>query len=431
MNPDFGTNAQAYRIKRVKYEGSKTLREGMPVCYNWDTTTNILGWDKGNSQRGTTTADGYQNEGKFKLVEDPSVSNMRFFAGLLHSAKDLNKAGSGADWIDIVMPNGAIVPAWCDVSVTAGDPAYLEPGENTLTNTPVAGGVQVGWFLETVDRSGTAGLCLVKLNGVEASAGADKTSARSRTAVQLPTAAIWQNFDLDAMRRNPFYGSLYECDFTHAEGHPMNSYISATYAASAEGKTLTEYLYTADAAEGALANFITTDNQVVEWQVPCPITVSGGNKWGFEVRFKVSLVTDTKAKMALGLASPQIMSGDILTDAGAIIDGGFIGLHWKEADGDKFDFVYDESGQAQNEHDDDYITPVAGTYVTFGMYFNGTTIQGYVDGVATGTAISAVDIAAVDFPTAAVLCPTFALKGAAADDVTVTIDWIRAAQPAL
>jgi hypothetical protein len=67
MHADFGTNAQAYKKKRVKYEGTSTIRMGMPLCYNWDTTTNILGWDKGNSAEGTTTADGYQNEGRTKV----------------------------------------------------------------------------------------------------------------------------------------------------------------------------------------------------------------------------------------------------------------------------------------------------------------------------------------------------------------------------
>ena len=46
----------------------------------------------------------------------------------------------------------------------------------------------------------------------------------------------------------------------------------------------------------------------------------------------------------------------------------------------------------------------------------------------TGTAISAADIAAADFPAADVLVPTFVLKNAAADDVTVTLDMLIAAQ---
>jgi hypothetical protein len=63
------------------------------------------------------------------------------------------------------------------------------------------------------------------------------------------------------------------------------------------------------------------------------------------------------------------------------------------------------------------------------MYYNGTTIQGYINGVATGTAISAVDIAAADFPTTKIMVPTFAQKSTTgAADVNVTMDWIRVAQ---
>jgi len=72
---------------------------------------------------------------------------------------------------------------------------------------------------------------------------------------------------------------------------------------------------------------------------------------------------------------------------------------------------------------------VADTYFTVGLYYNGTTIQGYLNGVATGTAISADDIAAADFPSADILVPTLCMKeGTGAADVTVTLDWIRVAQ---
>ncbi len=425
MNADFGTNAQALKKKRVYYTGTNTIYEGMSLNYDHDATLNILGINKADNTKGTTTAEGYQNEGKWKRVEEPSIANSQFHAGCVVGTSEAGK--TGPLWLDIYTPTGAIVAVRTDKSVNINEVARLEYGQNTYVND--GAGVAVGVFLETVDRSGqdAAGLALVKLVGPSIDA-VEVVSARSRATTALPTAAIWNNFDLKSLRDNPFNGSIFETDYTHGEGHPMNSYISATYSAAAEGKAITEYLKVGTEVVGNLDNFATTDNQVVEWQVPCPITVSGGSKWAFGVRFKLSSVTDTIGKMALGLMLPQLMSGDILTDAGAIIDGGFIGLHWKEADGNAIDFVYDESGQTQNEHDADYIVPVINTYVTFEMYFNGTTIQGYVDGVLTGTAIDASDIAAADFPTAAVLNPTFALKGAAGSDITVTVDWIRAAQ---
>ena len=59
--PQFGTNS-ARRRKRVYYEGTDTIYEGMALCYNQDATANILRWDKANETNGTTTAEGYQKK---------------------------------------------------------------------------------------------------------------------------------------------------------------------------------------------------------------------------------------------------------------------------------------------------------------------------------------------------------------------------------
>lgn len=83
-------------VKKVYYEGTSTLYEGMPVCYNFNTTTNIAGIDPGNSSynidapresataaASTTTTEGYQSEGKFLRVENPSSDNTLYFAGVV------------------------------------------------------------------------------------------------------------------------------------------------------------------------------------------------------------------------------------------------------------------------------------------------------------------------------------------------------------
>jgi len=399
--------------KRVRFTAAATeiLKAGYPFCYNHDYGT---------------AAD---EEGQRAIfVEKPAAANLEHFAGWL-KAEDAGKrvVSGGTYFLTIVVPQsrGQKIPVFTDLSCTINSTLLHITSGSWLHSDE---GVLVGKAMQTIDRSTTNGTTLALLYGpdVDISGG----SARSRTAVQLPTAAIWDNIPVAELRKSPFNGSLLEADFTHGEGLPLSQYVSATYAASAEGMTKTEYVNINAGVEGALDAFTTTDNQTVELQWPTPVTVSGGKKWGFEVRFKLSLIDDTKAKMALGLAKPVSLTGDFLTDAGAVVDGGFVGLHWKEADGNAIDFVYDETAQTQNEHDADYIVPVAAAYRTFGMYFNGTTIQGYVDGVLTGTAIVAADIAAADFPTAEVLVPTLAVKGAAGDDVTVSIDWIRVGQAA-
>jgi hypothetical protein len=419
----FGTESQARR-KKVYYEGTDTIYEGMPVAYNYDTTTNILGWDPEDEEKSSTTAEGYQNEGKFLRVELCTAVNAFAFAGVVAGA---SYAGlDGPRWIDIFVPNGAIVPVRTDKSITIKDRLYLEASANTVVNDAAALPC-IGVAMETVDRSSAAGIVLAKLEPVVASNNVDEVTAHSRTAVQLPTAAIWQNFDLDTLRRNPFAGALLEADYKRPADFAFNSFIDATYAASAGGKTPTEHVRPGVDASGALVLFTTTDNQAAELQYQCPITTTGAGKWAFECRVKVSEITNAQNNF-FGLAIPQSLVGNLIGDTGAIADGGAIGFQKKEGDPDVIDFVYDKASQSQNEHDDDYVTLVADTYITLGMYYDGATIQGYLNGVASGTAISAVDIAAADFPAATVMLPALAVKAGHADDYTTSVDWIRVAQ---
>ncbi len=246
-------------------------------------------------------------------------------------------------------------------------------------------------------------------------------SERSRATTAMPTEAIWSHFNLPGMRSNPFSGSLLERDWTHGETEGDQQFADT----SSVIRTIP-----GAAGEGALTLFTTADNEAAEVNFSsCPITTTGGAIWAFEARLKVSVITDSKFNIFAGLmVGDAATAGDQIGDTGTLADLGAIGFQMKEADGDKVDLIYDKAGQTQNEHDDDYVTPVADTYFTVGLYYNGTTIQGYVDGVATGTAMSAVDIAAADFPSADVMVPVLAVKAASADDFTLTCDWIRVAQ---
>jgi len=112
-------NPRAHAV-RVYYEGSSTIYEGMPVCYNYDTTDN---WFGGSVSDGvvtaiTTTAEGAQNEGKYIRVENPANNNLMSFAGVVKKGGWCGKTGPKV--LDIYVPNGAIVPVRCDVDTTVG-----------------------------------------------------------------------------------------------------------------------------------------------------------------------------------------------------------------------------------------------------------------------------------------------------------------------
>jgi len=171
-NVIFGTNIDSLRKARVYYEGVSTIYEGMPVCYNYDTTDNVLGYSKSeggedarNQTTKTTTAEGYQNEGKFLRVENPATANLNWFAGVVAAGGYVGKVGP--KWVDIYEPNGAIVPVRTNASCTVGA-TILGIGDG-LQYFAISTGdddpMPVAVAEETVDRSGTTGLVLAKVNG--------------------------------------------------------------------------------------------------------------------------------------------------------------------------------------------------------------------------------------------------------------------------
>jgi hypothetical protein len=174
-NVSFGTNISATK-KRVKFynrsSSAVTIYEGMPVCYMFDTLNNVLGWDKGNSVEGTTTAEAYQNEGKFLIVELPYTDNLLWFAGVVaypYGGKSV--AATSYEWVDIYEANGAIVPVRAGIECTTGvtvlavvpDLQYLSnpvyDWDTAIASRPVAVAEETNATLDT-----TNGIVLAKLD---------------------------------------------------------------------------------------------------------------------------------------------------------------------------------------------------------------------------------------------------------------------------
>ena len=167
MESSFGTSSDARR-KRVLYTETSTIREGMPVCYEFDATTNVLGYDKGAGgdvvcqSTPESTAEGNQNEGKFMRVEDPDANNIQYFAGVV--AGTSYDGLLGPRWLDIYVPNGAIVPVRTDLNCLIGQTILaVSTGEQELGVPLATDSRAVAVAEETVDR-GTAGLVLARLS---------------------------------------------------------------------------------------------------------------------------------------------------------------------------------------------------------------------------------------------------------------------------
>jgi len=133
------------RVAWVWFEGATALSEGQGVCYNYDYGTDSVA----DGRRGTR-------------VELPSTTNARYFAGV--AARDYSAVSTG-QMIEIYLP-GSI----CNVLAKAN--CDFDAGLITCE----AGGTYAGYFryagfegegsavpLQDVDRSGTAGKVLAKL----------------------------------------------------------------------------------------------------------------------------------------------------------------------------------------------------------------------------------------------------------------------------
>lgn len=168
-NVSFGTNISVQK-KRVKFynrsSSAVTLYEGMPVCYLFDTTTNILGYSKSSSAAGSTTTEGYQNEGKFLLVELPYSDNLLWFAGVLTADfNNVSVAATSYEWVEIYEPNGAIVPVRADIACTVGKTILAIESDSQALTVPLSASEArpVAIAEETTDLSSTAGLTLARL----------------------------------------------------------------------------------------------------------------------------------------------------------------------------------------------------------------------------------------------------------------------------
>lgn len=389
---------EKFSTKKVYYTGTDVLREGYALCYDADLGT-------------AASADPL----RAFHVEKPSSSNLENFAGIV---TDKGDSKQGPCTVEIFVPEarGQKINVWSGANNVI-DSTLLRVKAGSYELDTDGDGPIVAKAMQTVDRSTTSAQAQALLfapNGypaTEESSGGGEFPALGRTAAQLPTSALWAQF--------PESSWVLNTDFRGE--NPMKHEFSDLAAGNTQGRGangIGEYTATVD----------TTDNDAAEIVFQAPIIVSGGQPWLFEARVKASQIANTVVGWFLGLQTSSLATGDLIADAGTLADVGSLGFQNKEGDGDILDVVYDNDSQTQNEHDDDWATLAADTYVKVGLHFNGTTIQMYLNGVATGTAISAADIAAADFPSGDVMNPVLLAKGATTTGGSVTLDWIRVAQ---
>jgi len=417
----FGTNSNK-QIKRVYYTGSNTIYEGMALCYDYDTTTNILGYDKAaggdvSSQTSpTTTADGYQNEGKFLRVEEPSADNAIAFAGVVAGTSWSGK--TGPCWLDIYIPNGAIVPVWSDKTIVARDKLFLEAGQNTLVND----GANIGCVAIAVESRtcGTGAVVLAKLIGI--SDNQIRDIQQQVTAGVGPSDALWKDCPWDDIQRDPSLGIVYfedymgEIDVTSADGWTLdqdNSKGAIAGGATEQGGTI---IFSTEAVTS-------TDYGLASAQLKnCMVKPAAGVTIWFEARVKIN--ADDSA-FYVGFAGVDTSLMDTSGDVDDAVDkAGF--YHDSGTTANKWDCIMARTNAADAREDE--ITCADGTYQTLGFKINGlTSVDFYSNGVLATTATVTTT---ANTPNAVMCLSAAALKIAdgASGAETLTMDWCKIAQ---
>jgi len=403
-------NPRAHRV-RVYYEGTSTIKEGAPLSYNYDTTTNWFGGSVsiGAVTASTTTAEGSQNEGKYIRVEDVTADNQEFFAGVVAKGGWVGKAGPRT--LDIYVPNGAIVPIWTDKSVAIKDPLYLEHGQLTLVNaTQVGMGHRVGVCVETIDRSSTAGLALARLDGISSS----ESTVVNGTLGVGPSEDLWEDCPWDEIAKNPGLGIVYFDDFMG----PANL-------VTAEGWTITQVTtgtLSLVASEGGELKFdsagsTTADDGVQAQLLNCRFLPVAGKTIWFEARVKMNDATD---QYFIGLAAT-----DTTLIASGVIDDvsdkcGF--FHHAASTDNKISSI--TARAAADDATADVATNTDATYMTVGFRISGlTSVEFYVNGVLVETGSTAANI-----PNAAMCLSGVAQIEGTGADAEMSVDWVKIAQ---
>ena len=339
-------------------------------------------------------------------------------------------------------PDGAIMPAVAAVSSATIDVAnaatigrVLTPsllnGASTAADLYLNIAVPTATDIDatdptTVTVSGTITLFIQDL-------GAATTLA---SASRMPTAGLWATCPEDAIARQQVDGLVYFNDFTEggytlANNQTVTHLARGVYGATAAtaGSTISQL---ATAPYGVVSLNTTTDNEDAMIMIlggannAGQIVLEAGKRFWLSCRIKTVNITDAKYGIFVGLAEEGLCATTaVIADTGALADKDYIGFHRLEADGDKFDIVYNTaSGGGQVVHLADGITIVADTYMYLDMYCDGTSIYFYANGVQVGTALA---LATAKVPDGEEMAFYAVQMAAHADDASTQIDQVKIA----
>jgi hypothetical protein len=262
------------------------------------------------------------------------------------------------------------------------------------------------------------------------------TEIAALTNTRAIPATVFSNLPAAQIAAGEIDGVYYINDFTEgaytlAANQSVTLLARGVYGATA-GTAGTTISYLATAPYGVISLNATTDNEdamimfLGGANTAGQLVISTDMKLWFSVRLKTANITNAKYGIFVGLAEEGLCATTSVIGAdGALTDKDYIGFHRLEADGDKFDIVYNTAGGGgQVVHLADACTIVADTYTELSIYGDGTNLYFYQDGVQVGTAL-AYDAAKV--PDGEELAGYVVHMNAHADDASTQVDRVVAA----
>ncbi len=256
--------------------------------------------------------------------------------------------------------------------------------------------------------------------------GSNFTADTDRT----PSENLWKTMPKDLIT-DPSKGVYFFKDtFPSAAANTAASWLGdlQVYTGSTAGSTITD----ANIVGGGVKLETTTDNEgaAIAGLPAFKIAIGQGRLW-FEARISQLNITDSKFNTFCGLHDTGAVAATLpLTTSDAMDDANFVGFQRVFADGDALDTTYKADSVTQVTVGADAIVTEADTYVKVGMYFDGSVLYFYKNGVRLADSKTIPSAAGTDFPNDVALAPIIAIMAGHGDTCSANVDWIRCAQEA-
>ncbi len=268
---------------------------------------------------------------------------------------------------------------------------------------------------------------------------ADVPAASGSAAGRGPSPAVWDSCPVLSFMLGNTSGWVFYDDFQNNApvlAAAQTVTILGDWACTTDGTAGSTLTPQTDAREGEVMLECTTiDEDIIMSALNSShtmgfVTFESGKKVWMEARVKVVNVTDAKSAVFCGFAEEGlVVNGALLNTDQAIVDKDFVCFAQLQADGDAWQTRHNLASGAAGV-DGVAVSATAGVIVTdvyskLGMYFDGTTLKFYIDGVELADTAVLSD---TDFPVNQQMAFYLALGNVDGADTKCSIDWVKIAQ---